>query len=372
KYIDSWENVVGDFGMSKEGIVADPLSEQAAMEQLIELGYIDKPDEDLGKALHKTKCDLQHNLARVYMSKKEYDKAEKILEALLDEGFNNIPYYMELINIQLLLKRYGKAQKYLDLLRALDDKFVVNTRLLEAKILIGEGKLKKAEILLRDPGLKKDKTGAFRYELGKLLIGLQRYKSALPEFEAALKFKPDNAKYHASIANCLLRLDRPEEALDHALIAIELMRYFPDAHYLMGEALDKLGDHQNALRAYEMAKKLSPNMKKASIALQNIAQNHNAFDYQISVNVDDIKGEVIVVSGLPRSGTSMMMQMLDAAGLDILTDGIRTADNNNPKGYYEYEKTKALIRNNNWIEEANGKVLKVVAHLLKYLPADFR
>ena len=51
---------------------------------------------------------------------------------------------------------------------------------------------------------------------------------------------------------------------------------------------------------------------------------------------------IVVVSGLPRSGTSMMMQMLQAGGLEILTDAVRMADASNPKGYLEFEAVKDL------------------------------
>ncbi|MFM2094904.1 MAG: hypothetical protein RIS70_2028, partial [Planctomycetota bacterium] len=77
---------------------------------------------------------------------------------------------------------------------------------------------------------------------------------------------------------------------------------------------------------------------------------------------------ITVVSGLPRSGTSMMMQMLVAGGLEPLTDGVRVADQNNPKGYFEYEKIKRLHQENNWLADARGKVLKIVAPLVPALP----
>lgn len=82
--------------------------------------------------------------------------------------------------------------------------------------------------------------------------------------------------------------------------------------------------------------------------------------------------EVVVVSGLPRSGTSMMMRMLDAAGLPILTDHRRAADEDNPKGYYEHQRVKELEKetDRSWVREARGKVLKVISMLLKDLPDD--
>ena len=81
---------------------------------------------------------------------------------------------------------------------------------------------------------------------------------------------------------------------------------------------------------------------------------------------------VVVVSGLPRSGTSMMMKMLDAGGLSIMTDGERTADIDNPKGYFEFERIKNLEKeqDKSYVRGARGKALKVISFLIKDLPDD--
>ena len=80
---------------------------------------------------------------------------------------------------------------------------------------------------------------------------------------------------------------------------------------------------------------------------------------------------VIVVSGMPRSGTSMMMKMLAAGGIDPLTDELRAADGDNPKGYYEFERVKQLDKGDTaWLPMARGKVVKVISFLLQYLPSD--
>jgi hypothetical protein len=79
---------------------------------------------------------------------------------------------------------------------------------------------------------------------------------------------------------------------------------------------------------------------------------------------------VIVVSGLPRSGTSMTMKMLEAGGVAVVTDGIRTPDVSNPRGYYELEAVKGLDKNGDarWLREARGKAVKIISFLLTYLP----
>jgi hypothetical protein len=81
---------------------------------------------------------------------------------------------------------------------------------------------------------------------------------------------------------------------------------------------------------------------------------------------------VIIVSGLPRSGTSMMMKMLEAGGQVILTDNLREADANNPKGYYEFERVKQMKDGDLvWLSEAVGKVVKIVTGLIMFLPSGY-
>jgi hypothetical protein len=81
---------------------------------------------------------------------------------------------------------------------------------------------------------------------------------------------------------------------------------------------------------------------------------------------------VTIVSGLPRSGTSMMMKMLQAGGLPILTDHERTADEDNPKGYYEFERVKQIETDQAWLPEARGKAVKMISALLKHLPDGYQ
>lgn len=81
---------------------------------------------------------------------------------------------------------------------------------------------------------------------------------------------------------------------------------------------------------------------------------------------------ITIVSGLPRSGTSMMMKMLEAGGMEVVTDGIRKADEDNPRGYYEFERVKKIKEDKSWLPECKGKALKMVSMLLYDLPADYK
>ena len=80
---------------------------------------------------------------------------------------------------------------------------------------------------------------------------------------------------------------------------------------------------------------------------------------------------ITIVSGLPRSGTSMMMKMLEAGGMEPLTDELREPDRDNPKGYYEFERVKQLEHDKGWLPDAEGKVVKIISQLLQHLPADY-
>ena len=78
---------------------------------------------------------------------------------------------------------------------------------------------------------------------------------------------------------------------------------------------------------------------------------------------------ITIVSGLPRSGTSMMMQVLESGGMKVVTDNIRKANEDNPHGYYEYERVKKIKEDTGWLKEARGSVFKMVSQLLYDLPS---
>jgi hypothetical protein len=80
---------------------------------------------------------------------------------------------------------------------------------------------------------------------------------------------------------------------------------------------------------------------------------------------------ITIVSGLPRSGTSLMMSMLEAGGMQILTDYARTPDEDNPEGYYEFERVKQIEHDQSWLEDAKGKVVKIVSERLKHVPQGY-
>lgn len=374
-FIDSWENVEGDFGQIDESVQVDSIAEKETMQQLIDLGYVDKPDENVETQILKTTCDIKHNLARVYIGKKDYERAKDILLELIkeDKPISTIPFYMDLLSISLKQENYDQAEEYLKVLRAMDDEFNFNTHFAEANILVGQGQPDKALEVLHKAKLRKPTAEMF-FQIGKIYRRTSELKQAKKYFEHAIAGETDKAKYHRALAEVHLRLGDYEAAAEEALTSIELVRYFPEAHYTLGEALEKMGDLKNSKIAYETAAKLKPRkFHRAEKALENVEEK-----IQKPLNLEDKtdykyrENQIIVVSGLPRSGTSLMMQMLHSGGVDILTDQKRKADVSNPKGYFEYEPVMSLHKDKSWMHKAQNKAVKIVAPLLKHISPEFR
>lgn len=94
-------------------------------------------------------------------------------------------------------------------------------------------------------------------------------------------------------------------------------------------------------------------------------------DAQIKATAEEmppLADSLVVVTGLPRSGTSLLMQMLAAGGMGVLSDELRAADEDNPRGYFEYSPVKNLLRDSRWLFEGRGRAIKIVAPLLAALP----
>jgi len=372
-YIESWDKEPGDFGDLKVSTQTDALSDAETMEQLVELGYVDKLDEKFEVAIKKTRIDLKHNLARVYLGKKDFASSKKLLLELLEETppTDLAPFYMNLISIAVLEKEFVLAKEYLQKVKDSKTEINYNLDLTESYILSEIGRPKEALAILNKSTTV---TGQILYKKATLNFVLGNLDTAIPQLEKAIEKEPEKATYYTLMAEILLHKQEYEEAAEYALTSIEIVKYFPKAHLILGQALEKLGDIENAKIAYEMANSLKPKeFHKAKQSLDNIIKKE-ALDIDYTAEVSNVyqENQVTIVSGLPRSGTSLMMQMLDKAGVDILQDQLREADISNPKGYYEYKPVMSLYKDNSWLSKGQEKAVKVVAPLLKYLDSTLR
>ena len=280
---------------------------------------------------------------------------------------------------------------------------------------------------------RSDKLGpGLQTHLGNTYLELKQFEQAEACYQKALALDPENPNAQLGLCRCYLPQHRVGEALQAATAAVGLKYQFAPAHYFLGIAHRRSGHVEAAVMALEEAVSQNPNFLEAHLRLsvilrkqgdrsramahrktaRTIWQQRQGADQSPDIlelpdldealideslpelpkleesqqlrslamapqprqpreGEDEVKPLITVVSGLPRSGTSMMMQMLAAGGLPPLTDEAREADENNPRGYFELDRVKRLPQDNHWLGEAEGKVIKVVAPLLPFLPQDF-
>ncbi len=278
--------------------------------------------------------------------------------------------------------------------------------------------LKRAEQAQRErPGL--------HLQIGEAYLSLRVWKKAEGAFREALALDPLNPHAHLGLARIYLPQRRNDEAIDAALESVRLYHHNPMAHYILGLGLIRMKQNTRALEALDVAVSINPNFERAHRVLARLkwkispsieATDHLRLVHEIRKNnrKQQLNGDpmpklgdfssfaqdsdeegnqlncdeqpqplvdksnvpiqatdcITIVAGLPRSGTSMMMQMLAAAPMPILTDEQRIADSDNPKGYYELEDATRLHKNTEWLDKGQGKVVKIVAQLLPRLPAQ--
>lgn len=241
----------------------------------------------------------------------------------------------------------------------------------------------------------------------ELLGRLQKWNEAATILREAVTIDSTDARVHFGLARLALHHRDFNGAAHHALDGIALLERDPRGHYLLGIALTRLGKYEAAISTFERTLAIHPAFPQAHLWLARVhralghseaAALHSRARMHIFPNVHPrsatithqaasttpaprpaaiagsardlppLSGEVVIVCGLPRSGTSMLMQMLVAGGLPALTDGIRSADEDNPRGYFELEAVKQMENGAPWLDDARGKVVKIVAPLISHLP----
>ncbi len=266
-------------------------------------------------------------------------------------------------------------------------------------------------------------------QVGETYLKMRRPAQAAQAFRQALAIDPLSTHAHLGLAKALHRLRRHEQAAQEALEAVRLMFHYPMAHFVLGRALLRLHRFEAAARSLTLATELNPNFLQAhrlltwlyrywvkdnaaagrhKAALAQLRQRRQRRNADLEAMREEFAeapagereparqtlappaavqpgdepkpmdrvpdapaadGFVTVVAGLPRSGTSLLMQMLAAGGLELLTDHKRRADTDNPKGYFELELATRLRKDNGWLEQARCKAVKIVAQLLPHIPA---
>ena len=370
-FIDSWENVAGHSGMHPKHILKNQHIDQEAMEQLIELGYIDRPDPKAEVSIAKTVREINYWLAMSYLDGNAPKEAIPILEKLFDENTDQARYGHLLVNAYQRVGNLKEAEKILSVMRASSQMDKPNQLILEGKYLLSTNQVEEAIDKFNELESEYKGYPDVHLHLGQAHLMLKQYDWAKSYFTKALEIDSQNHHAFAGLGTCAFSVGEYEEAAKNFIESLSLMYYQPTLHYYLGECLEQLGDKESAAKAYNIAVELSNKAKEADRADAVISGVQSTSSEETESN-GKLK-EVIVVSGLPRSGTSMMMQMLAHGGLSIFSDNLRLPDENNPKGYYEHDKVKNLANDKSFLEEIEeGAVVKIIAQLLLFLPKKYR
>ncbi|MGA3237071.1 MAG: alkaline phosphatase family protein [Bryobacteraceae bacterium] len=465
--IPSWDDVPGEDGRHDPSRQYDSAESAESLKQLVDLGYIAPPGEDVRKNVDSCVMENRYNLARSHMDGGRPDLALALLRELLAADPEQGRFHQHLIHCflqqgdraaaaraldeydraaadfapramdELKKRRAEKSDEDLNNERKPDDRkeqyerrelaektsgFVFDRLFLRTRIALAEprGKQKAAarkmlEQMAKGAG-KRETTALFLAE-GFAAVGEDG--RALEYLKHARRSDPESWRALALEARIHFTARRYRQAANFAVDSLSLIYFQPSLHLLLGSCLRHLGDDAKAERECLVALAQMPELPAAHVELARIMRKQkrlgevalhmaqaqklraaaklrlaqksamhkaeaDAAVAAVAASKDrsapvlehwdgaapaDRSRVVTIVTGIPRSGTSMMMQMLAAAGLAPYTDNKREADEDNPRGYYEHQQATRLHRDAAWIPEARGKVVKVVAHLLPFLPA---
>jgi predicted AlkP superfamily phosphohydrolase/phosphomutase/tetratricopeptide (TPR) repeat protein len=405
KFIPSWEDVAGNHGSHPPHTHLDPVAAHEALEQMIGLGYIERPDEDRQVAVAKTIRELRYNLGEAYQDAGRHLEAHQIFSELYAAAESN--------DHRFAVRLFASCQALgmLDEMRRIVDDLEASfpsplAGFLKAQVLIAEKRFPEALAALEQVADAHLLRPGLFLQTADLYMRLRRWQDAQQVYEKALEIDPDNAQAHIGLCRMALRQRRFSDAAHWALAALERVYHDPLAHFLLGLALTGMKEFERAAEAFRTAISFNPNFPQAHLRLASLLDKHlgdleSAREHRrlarrmrsrtpapepivepvvfaepvapiVAKNtfMSPPSGSVIIVTGLPRSGTSMLMQMLSAGGASVLSDGRREPDEDNPRGYLEFEPVKNLFNDSKWLFQAQGKAVKIVAPLLAVLPPD--
>jgi predicted AlkP superfamily phosphohydrolase/phosphomutase/tetratricopeptide (TPR) repeat protein len=474
EYVDSWDKVSGEDGRHPPDTQIDPVDAQEAIRQLVDLGYIDEPSEDMAEAVAETTRELQYNLARSCVDAGRLTQAATIFEDLWEKFPQESRFGVHLLQTLIRQELPIEARSTLTQLRERKNEAMqqaaekAKAQLAEWKEKfpadenapadaagidwekVGETDKRRFGKLQRASGLN---LHALAYLEGSVLALEGRHDEALEtlalaekvqtnnrpslllkqadvslrkrdwpraegHYAAVVELDPMNAQAHFGLARVAFRRREWERAATEAKTTIGQHFHFGPAHHLLGLALWKLGKTDEAFESLKKAVEVNPVFPLGHHSLSRFyrlvrrdadaSRRHRHLAHEARQHASQFTGAaagpehpeeiremfreregddtwtasrpplplprraetVMVVTGLPRSGTSMMMQMLAAGGVPVFTDDHRPADASNERGYLEHELARRLAVDGSWVPQARGKVVKLVAQLMPHLPRN--
>jgi predicted AlkP superfamily phosphohydrolase/phosphomutase/tetratricopeptide (TPR) repeat protein len=427
--IDSWETLAPIAPMPPIYDTGwDATDEAQLLNQFQQLGYIDEIAPDANLAAIQTRSNNAWNLGVMLRTLGLKNKALPYLEEAYFNAPEQIATANQLAQCQISLGLYDAAEETVQTIMDLGDT-LPTANLLMAQVEHQRGNYEVAWTYLERAEAQEEHSQQLFLRKGFTLLALNEFEAADHAFQKALAHDPDEPRAYLGRAHTLYYMQHYDEALDSARQAILLEHDLLKAYVIFGIISEcrkewKLAEEayrcvlsidpghrgaflrvsdlaarkgsnytENALKTEQQFNQLIQTKRKPNAAIQTLQDESNK---RISVLWDQrtrmreqsrpittrypknwkLRGSsgktFIIVSGLPRSGTSLMMQILSAGGMEVMTDGKRSADQHNPKGYFEWEAIKGLKNHPERLDLAEGKAIKVISMLIPYIPSKHR
>ncbi|MEM1268805.1 MAG: alkaline phosphatase family protein [Bacteroidota bacterium] len=281
-YIDSWEDFTdGQAGMHAEEVRSDPWAEQAAMDQLVALGYVDPPGENAEKALKVSTNESQYYLARVYLSTGRPEQAIEILAPLYEQNPDQDRFGQRLALAYQKVDRLAEARTTIEQLierKSARDKGKKRPMpwidYMLGSMLLVEGETEQALEHLEKAERAEPRMPSLHNQIGQAYLKSGKLDLAERAFRKAITIDPEGAAAHHGIGRVHLRKGEHIEAAEALLRAVGIAYRQPAAHYHLGEALAKLGYYDRAAEAFQVAVSQAPGMKRAHLYLAELYRNY--------------------------------------------------------------------------------------------------
>jgi Flp pilus assembly protein TadD len=421
--IPSWEELPGADGRHPPGFVAPSYDQSLVMEQFAALGYLnlDEMQGEMGPAACRR--ENKWNLARSLFNSGRLDQAVELLLELCRDWPERGDFALVLAEVLSRLGLAVEARRLVETIVATDPTSSP-ARFLRGMAALEERQYGEALEHLRAVGPEYAERADLHLRLGIAYYRLGRTSEAEAALQRAVEVDPHQPAPWVNLARCAVRRRNWSEAEQLALHAIGLEFMLPAAHALLGFARIRLNRKEDADLALRVACRQAPRwlfprrlrawlwrttpgdeqqaadaeLRRVSMDQPGIRERRLEFASESRrAALEDLRTsysgrfkpesasaakssdsaaqseapplDLVIVTGLPRSGTSLVMQMLERGGAAILTDQHRAADEDNPEGYLEWEAIKKLPNHPELLRQADGKVVKIVTPLLPYLPS---
>ncbi len=384
KMIDSWEDVPGETGQHDTLMREDPWAAQEALQQLVELGYIEAMEDDKLLQVEKSKRENEYYIARNMINGGRLKPAIEILERIFEES-NILRYGQRLAFAYLSKKMYMKCQEIIEKLKAVDQEERSNRKkeadskndpfgnnefeepmyleYLEGLLNLAMNRPRKALPLLENVQKKNPNNLQLATSIAQIHTLRKNFKAAEKQYITALAIDDRSTAAHYGLGMSFLRQSQFNEAVDEFLLALEQDFFQPNIHYHLGETLVKLDLFEDAVSAFQVCTRLTPGMTKAHKWLVEIYQNKlnkpELAEQNLAFLKSNIKGEIIVCTGVDNCEYEQLLRLLNFGGLNIDYDKD------------EFNEASKILFTNDWLENNIGKVVYIPSRNLSDLPVNY-